>query len=261
VTRLDVMVRELVAEGRSPDKSKKPWKNSYKVRMEDERNRNVREHVQYRALDVDRALCDSMRAQGGTPRLLQRNTAALRAFLRWGHEKGYFTATQAEVLPEGCSSPAASILGTEVPERRRRARHVGEHEEYVRERRRTVPRPGHQLARGVRLGVPGLGALSVELGSNSGPRLGKEFQLTACDVHFAGCPPEEGQERRKVKPHIHIDWQIDPGTLYDARARRADPAVRDGQLKAEISRIWDANYLDRDTEAEQAEHEAARQAE
>jgi putative transposase len=35
---------------------------------------------------------------------------------------------------------------------------------------------------------------------------------------------------------------IAPSTFYDARTRRSDRAVRDAQLKAEISRIWDANY-------------------
>jgi transposase-like protein len=35
---------------------------------------------------------------------------------------------------------------------------------------------------------------------------------------------------------------IAPNTFYDARTRRSDRAVRDEQLKAEISRIWDANY-------------------
>jgi putative transposase len=33
-----------------------------------------------------------------------------------------------------------------------------------------------------------------------------------------------------------------PSTYYDARTRRSDRAARDEQLKAEISRIWDANY-------------------
>ncbi len=35
---------------------------------------------------------------------------------------------------------------------------------------------------------------------------------------------------------------IAPSTFYDARTRRSDRAVRDEQLKAEISRIWNANY-------------------
>jgi putative transposase len=35
---------------------------------------------------------------------------------------------------------------------------------------------------------------------------------------------------------------IAPSTFYDARTRRSERAVRDEQLKAEISRIWDGNY-------------------
>src|SRR4051795_6396286 len=35
---------------------------------------------------------------------------------------------------------------------------------------------------------------------------------------------------------------IAPSTFYDARTRRSDRAVRDEQLKTEVSRIWDANY-------------------
>ena len=35
---------------------------------------------------------------------------------------------------------------------------------------------------------------------------------------------------------------IAPSTFYDARTRRSERAVRDEQLKAEISRIWNANY-------------------
>ena len=35
---------------------------------------------------------------------------------------------------------------------------------------------------------------------------------------------------------------IAPSTFYDARARRSERAVRDEQLKAEISLIWNVNY-------------------
>ena len=35
---------------------------------------------------------------------------------------------------------------------------------------------------------------------------------------------------------------IAPSTFYDARTKRSDRAVRDEELKAEISRIWGANY-------------------
>jgi putative transposase len=35
---------------------------------------------------------------------------------------------------------------------------------------------------------------------------------------------------------------IAPSTFYDARDRRSDRATRDEELKAEVGRIWTANY-------------------
>jgi hypothetical protein len=90
---------------------------------------------------------------------------------------------------------------------------------------------------------PAWGALAVELGSGSGPRWGEEFQLTAYDVHLSGCcrtaktrrnkggKGTNGSRRKKGKkdkgkfrPHIHIDWQIDPAaTADDPNGRRCLP--------------------------------------
>jgi hypothetical protein len=81
-----------------------------------------------RAMDVDRPLCDKMRARGGTRNMVKQNTSVLRAFLRWGHrhENKYFIAEQAELLLDGISMPSPSIKGTAMPKRRKRVRAVGE---------------------------------------------------------------------------------------------------------------------------------------
>ncbi len=43
-----------------------------------------RNHEHYRAIDVDRPMCDKMRAQAGTRTTVTQDTTALRAFLLWG---------------------------------------------------------------------------------------------------------------------------------------------------------------------------------
>lgn len=79
--------------------------------------------------------------------------------------------------------------------------------------------------------------MAVELGSGSGPRWGEEFQLTAYDVHLGGCCRTAKTRRskggngskgkrgkKKFRPHIHIDWQIDPAaTADDPNERRCLP--------------------------------------
>ncbi|WP_222272349.1 hypothetical protein [Modestobacter marinus] len=232
VTTLEVMVKQFLLEARSPYKTKKHWPNSYKTQIEDQMHRCVRLHEHYRAMDVDRALCDSMRAQGGTSNMVRQNTTALRAFLLWGFQKKYFTAAQAELLPRGGSHPAPTILGTEMPARRRQDRHVGQDETYVQDE--DAPSAGQVIAlRAEFAGArPAWGALAVELGCGSGPRWGEEFQLTAYDVHLGGCCRADQPSTKKIKkkrkekfrPHIHIDWQIDPGAnAGDANGRRCRP--------------------------------------
>jgi signal transduction histidine kinase len=241
VTSLEVMVEQFLLEARSPYKTKKPWPNSYKTQIEDQMHRCLRLHEHYRAMDVDRALCDSMRAQGGTPNMVRQNTTALRAFLLWGFQKKYFTATQAELLPRGGSHPAPTILGTEMPARRRQDRHVGQDETFVQDE--DAPSAGQVIALRSEFAEarPAWGALAVELGCGPGPRWGEEFQITAYDVHLGGCcradqaptkTSKKGKNKKRKKkgefrPHIHIDWQIDPGAnAGDAtRAAREEAAA------------------------------------
>lgn len=54
-------------------------------------------------MDIDRALCDRMRAQAGTLGMVRSNTTHLRAFLRWGGQKHYLSPTR-----PSSSRPAAS---------------------------------------------------------------------------------------------------------------------------------------------------------
>lgn len=214
VTRLEHLVTEYVAEGTSPYTGER-WQRSYVKQLEDNLTRTIRLHEHFRAMDVDRALCDTMRAQGGTRRMVIRNTTALRGFLLWGyrHRNQYFTAAQAELLPQRVVMPNPTILGTAMPKRRRRARAAGEHPNYVREEDAPSRSRVVALRRELAHFYPLWGELAPELAANSGPRWGEQFQLTAHDVHVHGCAAYP-------KPHIHIDWQIDPG------ADATDPAGR-----------------------------------
>jgi hypothetical protein len=75
----------------------------------------------------------------------------------------------------------------------------------------------------------------VELASRSGPRWGEEFQLTAYDLHLGGCcradqprvkkaKKAKKGKKQKFRPHIHVDWQIDPGAnADDPNGRRCLP--------------------------------------
>lgn len=203
VSPLEDLVTEYLAEATSPY-SGEPWQRSYRNQVEDNLTRTIRRHERYRAMDVDRALCDTMRAQGGTRRMVIQNTTALRGFLLWGyrHRNQYFTAAQAELLPHGVVMPNPNILGTAMPKRRRRARAVGEHPDYVR--KEDAPSRSQVIA--------------------LGPRWGEQFQLTVHDAHLHGCAAE-------ASPHLHLDWQIDPG------ADAADPAGRRTLPKGHKTRL------------------------
>ncbi len=239
VTSLEAMVKQFLFEARSPYKDKKPWKKSYLDKVEEAMHRCIRHHEHYRAMDVDRALCDKMRAQAGTRTTVTQNTTVLRAFLLWGQQNGYFTVAQAELLPEGAAQPAPSVLGTPMPERRRRARRVGEHDEYVRDEDASSLMQVIALRDEFAAARPDWSALAVQLSSGSGPRWVEEFQLTAYDVHLGGCgccrtaqthrkKGGKGKKNKKGKgkfrPHIHIDWRIDPaGKAGDPNGRRCLP--------------------------------------
>jgi len=133
------------------------------------------------------------------------------------HEDGYFTANQAELLPDRVSMPKPSIKGTAMPKRRRRARAVGESEEYVRPEDAPSAQQVVRLRQELAGFFPLWGELAVELAADAGHRWGEEMQLTAYDVHLSGCVEHE-------LPHIHIDWQIDPGaTAKTPGGRRCRP--------------------------------------
>ena len=93
----------------SPYKNKNAWKPSYGLQIENNLGRCLRGFEHYRAMDVDRAMCDRMRAEAGTEDMVRINTTTLRAFLLWGYQHGYFTALQAELLPRACSMPSPRL--------------------------------------------------------------------------------------------------------------------------------------------------------
>ena len=80
LTPLGEIFTAYLAEGCSPY-TDRPWRASTRAQIEDNLGRALRGHEQTLALDVDRALCDRMRSQAGTPNMVRINTAALRAFL------------------------------------------------------------------------------------------------------------------------------------------------------------------------------------
>ncbi len=57
-----------------------------------------------------------MRAQAGTRRTVTENTSMLGGLLRWGNVQGYFSADQAEMLPDKCATVAPAVIGTSAPE-------------------------------------------------------------------------------------------------------------------------------------------------
>jgi integrase len=254
VTTLATLLAEYLAEGRSPYTGD-PWQKSYRNQIEDHLQRTVRFHEGYRAMDVTRTVCDTMRAQAGTDRMVRHNTTALRAFLYWGyrHRNHYFTAAQAELLPRGVVMPNPTVRGTAMPKRRKRARGVGETAAFVRDE--DAPSRGLVAALGRALAAqfPAWGELAPELAANCGPRWGEQFQLTAGDVHLAGCT---GQPL----PHLHIDWQVDPGAAAgDPDGRRTRPKGNKTRI-APIPRLSFTGYPLREALATRVEAALAEQA-
>lgn len=206
VTTLKSLVEMYLAEGVSPF-TDEPWKESQKKQLTGTLYRSIRGHEAVRAMDVDRPRLDIMRAQGGTRNMVRSNTGALRGLLLWGYQTHatYFTGTQAELLPEGCSMPSPSIKGTAMPKRKTRARKSGDSEKFIRPEdapdRQQVPVLGEQLD----LRCPLWGYLAVEFAANSGLRWGEQFQLTVEDVHLDGCSESQ-------MSHVHVDWQVCSGS-------------------------------------------------
>jgi hypothetical protein len=225
MTSLGEIFTEYLAHGCSPY-TDQPWRSSTRNQIEDNLGRTLRGHEPVPALDLDRALCDRMRAQAGTPNMVRINTTALRAFLLWGyrHAPSYFTAEQVEYLSPGVVMPGPALVGTPAPRRRTRTRRVGQCADYVEDE--DAPSAGQVLALGMALeGLIGpWGRLAPELAANCGPRWGEQFQLTADDAHADGCGLAD-------EPHLHIEWQIDSGAHVD------DPGGRRCPPKGDKTRI------------------------
>lgn len=220
----DAFAEYLVA-GCSPY-TDRPWRRSTRAQIEDNLGRILRGHEDVLALDLDRALCDRMRAQAGTTNMVRINTTVLRAFLLWGyrHSPGYFTAEQAEYLSPGVVMPRPALAGTPAPRRRQTTRRVGQSSDYMEDE--DAPSAAQVVALGEALAelVGPWGRLAPEVAANCGPRWGEQFQLTTDDAHPDGC-------RLAAAPHLHLDWQIDSG------ARAGDPAGRRCPPKGDKTRI------------------------
>lgn len=219
VATLATMVKAYLQEARSPYKDKKAWKDSQRLQATTHLNRMLREHGHLRAMDVTAAVCDTMRAQAGTPNVVRSNTTHLRAFLTWGsvHEPRYFTPQQAQLLPLGAPLPAPALRGTAAPARREDVRRVGEAEEYVADEDAPSAAEVSKLSRALGCLCPQWGELAPELAANCGPRWGEQFQLTSHDVHLEGCAQHQ-------QPHIHVRWQVNPGgSAKDPLRRRCRP--------------------------------------
>jgi hypothetical protein len=225
LTPLESIFAEYLADGRSPY-TDRPWRNSTRIQIEDNLGRSLRGHETVPALDLDRALCDRMRAQAGTPNMVRINTTALRAFLLWGyrHAPSYFTAEQVEYLSPGVVMPRPALVGTPAPRRQARTRRVGQSVDFIEDEDAPSAVQVVGLGEALETRVGPWGRLAPEIAASCGPRWGEEFQLTADSAHPDGCPVVEA-------PHLHLDWQIDSG------AHASDPGGRRSRPKGDKTRI------------------------
>jgi integrase len=204
-TPLTQVVDAFLAEGKSPYKEKRAYKQAQLDGLRHKLTRGLRglEHV--RAMDLDRQLCDAIRSQAGTHNGVVENTNALRALLHWGYQDGYFTAAQVELLPRSSASPqpARKTTRTRVTSdpRAEHTRKVGQDETYIEDEDCPNDTQIKALAKALDDHFPLWGALGCELAANTGMRWGEQFQLPATDAHIDGC-------RRYRNPHIHINRQI-----------------------------------------------------
>lgn len=215
LTTLGEIMTEYVStgEGRN-EKTHGDWTPSYHAQTRQVLARSLRGFENRPALELDRVLADRIRAQAGTRRTVGANTSRLRSFLRWGNTRGYFSATQVEMLPYQAAEVSPAVIGTAAPRRRSSGRHVGQSEKYVRSEdapsARQVVRVGDEL----QAHFPSWGKLAVELAASSGPRWGEQFQLTANDL----VTPHAGP------PILQIHHQIDPAArVKEGRGRRKLP--------------------------------------
>lgn len=190
-----------------------PWTDGHRAAVARNLRRTLRGYGDRRAMDVDRALLDAMRANAGTPKMVRINTSALRGLLEWGNAAGYFTVEQAQLLPTRCPKVKPALAGTSAPSRRRPGRAVGTSKDYIRPE--DAPDKALVTAAGTELQrlAPRWGRLAIEVSCDSGLRWGEQFQLTAYDIS----PCETGAR-------IEVDWQIDrTAKSKDGHARRTLP--------------------------------------
>lgn len=197
------------------------WSRSQLKQQRAQLKRCTRGHLELLAMSVDRVALDRMRAASGTPRTRSENATALRGLLRWGYAQGYFSAEQAELLPANVPDIPGTVKGTQAPARRRRARAVGQHPDFIApEDAPSVPQL-EALGGALAAVFPAWGELAVELAADAGPRWGELFQLTADDVRplvDRALITEAQQDGALVE--IDINWQIDSAA---SRRNAEDP--------------------------------------
>jgi hypothetical protein len=215
LTPLSQILEEYLASpGARNQKTQKPWSNSYHRQAGQVLHRTLRGHESCPALAVDRRLADLMRAQAGTRRTVTENTSMLRGLLRWGNVQGYFSADQAEMLPNRCATVAPALKGTSAPDRRHKGRKVTETVEDVRDEDAPSAAQVIGIGDGLARFFPKWGRLAPETGASCGARWGEMFQLTAYDVNRSG-----------QKPKLCIYAQIERGFVPAMIAARC-PRVR-----------------------------------
>lgn len=136
-----------------------------------------------------------------------RLRSMLNAFLEWGHERGYFSAAQMQMLANYRYSPATPPVAK--PQRRPSGRVQGEAERYVTDdevpTHEAVADLGDALQERLRYGK-----LQVELIAASGLRCGEHLALAAPVIDLA-------------KREVGIDWQVLPRKDARTGARLARP--------------------------------------
>ena len=158
--------------------------------------------------DVTLELLDKMRAQGGTPRMVQQLTSALRGWLSWGRENYYLTSQQAMLLPRGIYMPGSLAPSTKKPRRSTGAPPIRNRREVQCEDAPSLIQVrdlGDELQR-----LYPHGRLAVELSAESGTRVCETLQLTIDDVDLEAAA-------------IDILWQLHFVRASSPESRRVRP--------------------------------------
>ena len=208
LTPLKTMVDEyVVAEDVNRRDEDADWSGNQRTQVTAALKRMIRGHESLPVMSLDRDLADTLRAQGGTPNVVTRNTSILRGLLDWGRRHQYLSREQAEMLPTGCARIAPALNGTKAPRRHKGHTQSGASSTYVSDE--DAPSIARVVALGMQMQAlrPKWGRLCVELACDAGTRWGELFQLTAYDVTFFPGGAE-----------IRIDWQIDAS----ARVKKGD---------------------------------------